>query len=421
MSKLELLAPAGDFEKLKVAFNYGADAVYVGLKDLSLRANAKNFNYEELKEAIDYTHRINKKIYVALNIYFTPEEANKIIESLNILNELKPDGIIISDLGLLYLVRKYSIKIPVHISTQANTTNQYATMLYKELGVSRIILARELSLSQIKEIKNSVDIELEAFVHGAMCISYSGRCILSAYMTTKNLGARENDDGITRSANKGDCSHSCRWEFILKEKNRKDQDFEIEEDERGTYVLSSKDLCMIRYIKELAEAGVTLLKIEGRMKSILYISSIVRAYRVAIDCYINNREPDFDFINKELNIVSHREFSTGFFFENPIKNANITHNLTYIREYRLGAMVIGNNKDKAILKIYNSISKDDIMEYISPVDKTYIIKNIDLFDKDGSPVNRVNHSQYVEAIIYDQNGKKIKTNEMDIIRILSNF
>lgn len=421
MKNLELLAPAGDFEKLQVAFNYGADAVYVGLKNLSLRANAKNFNYDQLKESIEYTHNINKRIYVALNIYFTPEECNSIIESLNILNELRPDGIIISDLGLLYLIKKYNIKIPIHISTQANTTNQYASMFYKDLGASRIILARELSLDQIKIIKNNVDIEIEAFVHGAMCVSYSGRCILSSYMTTRGLGARENDDGITRSANKGDCAHSCRWEFILREKSRINENFEIEEDERGTYLLSSKDLCMIEYIKELVEAGITSFKIEGRMKSILYISSIVRAYRIAIDSYLNNKELNYDFINKELNIVSHREFSTGFFFTSPMKEANITLNTTYIREYRLGAMVTGKNNGKAILKVYNSIKDDDIIEYISPVDKTYIVSKIEFFDREGNRLEGVNHSQYVEAIIYDENNRVIQSQKFDIIRIKKSF
>ncbi len=421
MKNIELLAPAGDFEKLQVAFNYGADAIYVGLKNFSLRAKAKNFDFEQLKEAINYTHSINKKIYVAFNIYFTPDEAEKIIDALNILKDLKPDGIIISDLGMLYLIKKYGINIPIHISTQANTTNHYACMLYKELGASRIIVARELSLEHIKIIKKNVDLELEVFVHGAMCISYSGRCILSSYMTTKGLGARETDDGITRSANKGDCAHSCRWEFILKEKNRPDQNYEIEEDERGTYLFSSKDLCMIQYIDRLIDAGITSFKIEGRMKSILYISSIVRSYRLAIDSYFNKKKLDYDFINKELNIVSHREFSTGFFFNSPMKNANITLNTTYFREYRLGAMVIDQKNEKAILKIYNSLTQNDIMEYISPIDKTYLIKKIDFFDKDGNVLEKVNHSQYVEAIIYDQNNNIIKPKKFDIIRLQKEF
>jgi len=418
---VELLAPAGDFEKLQVAFNYGADAVYVGLKDLSLRANAKNFNFDQLKEVIEYTHSINKKIYVALNIYFTPKQEEKIIEAIKILKKLKPDGIIISDLGLLYLIKNNNINIPIHISTQANTTNQYACMLYKELGVSRIIVARELSLDDIKLIKRNVQLELEAFVHGAMCISYSGRCILSSFMTTKGLGAREIDNGITRSANQGDCSHSCRWEFILKEKNRPNQNYEIEEDENGTYILSSKDLCMIEHLDKLIDAGINSFKIEGRMKSILYISSIVRAYRFAIDSYFNKKPLDYNFINKELNIVSHREFSTGFFLNFPMQNANISLNTTYIREYRLGAMVIGEKNGKAVLKIYNSLSFDDIMEYISPIDKTYFINKIDFFDKDGNYLEKVNHSQYVEAIIYDENLNIIQPQKFDIIRLQKKF
>lgn len=420
-NKIELLSPAGDFEKLQVAFNYGADAVYVGLKDLSLRANTKNFDFYELKKAIDYTHTINKKIYVAVNIYFTPEEDKKIIEALNFLKEVKPDGIIISDLGIIYLMKKYCINIPIHISTQANTTNEYACMLYKELGAKRIILARELSLNQIKIIKNSTNLEFEVFVHGAMCISYSGRCILSSYMTNKGLGARENDDRTMRSANKGDCAHSCRWEFILKEKNRKDQNYEIEEDENGTYILSSKDLCMIEHIDKLVNAGITNFKIEGRMKSILYISSITRAYRHAIDAYLNKENLDYNFINKELNIVSHREFCTGFFFDSPKQNANVVINNRYLREYRLGAMVIEKNGGRAILKVYNSLFKDDHIEYISGFNKTYYIKKIKFFDKDGNILEKANHSQYVEAIIYDENDNIIYPKIFDILRLEEKF
>ena len=331
MNKPELLAPAGDFEKLKVAFHFGADAVYVGMKSFSLRANTKNFTEEELKIAIDYTHKLNKKIYIALNIYFTPFQADDIIKSLKLIEKIKPDGIILSDMGCLYLAKKYADSIPIHISTQANTTNQYSTQFYQELGVKRVIVARELSLKEIKNISQNTDVELEAFVHGAMCISYSGRCLLSSYMTTKDLGRRENDNTTeTRSANKGDCVHPCRWEFVLKEKTRGEQNYLIEEDENGSYILSSKDICMIYHISDLIDAGISSFKIEGRMKSILYISSIVRSYRRAIDSYFDNSLIfDRDEIEKELNIVSHRDFSTGFFYNSPKMIAFLTESIDY--------------------------------------------------------------------------------------------
>ena len=288
---LELLAPAGNFEKLKVAFHYGADAVYAGLDKLSLRANADNFTREELIEAVKYTHDIGKKIYIALNIYFMPEHKERIIDALTFLAKIKPDGMIISDMGVFYLAKKYAPEIPIHISTQANCTNQYAATMYSSIGANRVVLAREVDIEGIKEIRKELpSLELEAFIHGAMCIAYSGRCLLSSYMTTKGLGTQKEDG--TRSANQGDCAHSCRWEFFLKEKTRENDTFDVSADENGTYILSSKDICMIEHVKDLIEAGVSSFKIEGRMKSILYISSIVRAYRYVIDCILAGKPLD---------------------------------------------------------------------------------------------------------------------------------
>ncbi|MCK4798561.1 MAG: U32 family peptidase, partial [Spirochaetes bacterium] len=355
LNKPELIAPAGDLEKLKVAFHFGADAVYAGLTNFSLRMKTKNFNESEIKEAIEYTHNKRKKIYIPLNIYFTPDQIDGLINYIKLLHGLKPDGIIISDMGALSLVKQYAPNIPIHISTQANTTNQFAAKLLKTLGANRIILARELSLMDISQIKD-IDITLEAFVHGAMCIAYSGRCLLSAYMTHPQLGKRKDiETSEIRSANKGNCAHSCRWEYILKEKTRGEQEYIITQDLNGTYVFSSKDICMINHIHELVKAGIQSLKIEGRMKSILYISSIVRAYRQAIDHWADpSVSYDKDVIDKELNIVSHREFCTGFFFEKPMQNANTTKGGVYKRKIRLAALVIGIKKERAILKVYNT-------------------------------------------------------------------
>jgi U32 family peptidase len=424
MDKPELLAPAGDFDKLKVAFHFGADAVYAGMKEFSLRANTKNFDDGELEKAIEYTHKLGKKIYLALNIYFTPEQTEGFIEKLKIIDRLKPDGLIISDLGALNLAKKFAPDIPIHISTQANTTNSYAAEMYKNFGASRIILARELSLKDISLIKAEISgLELEAFIHGAMCVAYSGRCLLSAYMTNQGLGTRKNDnfDGF-RSANQGDCSHSCRWEYILKEKNRPDQNYEITEDEEGTYILSSKDICMIDHVGDMVKAGISSFKIEGRMKSILYISSIVRAYRQAIDNYFDDKVIyDRKEIDKELNVVSHREFSTGFFYKKPLEDANLTKNPVYRREMRLAGLVEGIKNGRLILKIYNAVRIEDRLEYIGRNMKTVSIGMIKFYDENSFAIPRVVPQKYCEAELFDIEGKQIPAEVFDILRMESDF
>jgi len=418
---VELLSPAGNLEKLKVAIHYGADAIYIGLKNFSLRANATNFDEDELKEAIQYLHEREKKIYVAINVYFTPDQTTSIIEKLKLLRNLKVDGIIISDIGLIKLAKEYAPSINIHVSTQANTTNEQAVMFYRDLGVKRVILSRELSLEHIKMIKSLVpDIELEVFVHGAMCIAYSGRCLLSSYMTKSGLTSSNihNLNDKVRSANKGDCSHSCRWEYFLIEKSRPNDHFIIDEDNNGSYILSSKDLAMIDYLDELIEAGIDSFKIEGRMKSILYISSIIRSYRNKIDHYYDkNILYDREFIEKELSVVSHREFCTGFFYDSPQNNPNvITTEVSYQREMRLGAMVEDIKEGRAVLKIFNKLSKDNKLEYIS-LNTTKKIYEIHFFDNIGNTLDIVNNGQYVEAIFLDENKNSIIPQKFDIIRI----
>ena len=423
---VELLSPAGNLEKLKVAIHYGADAIYVGLKDFSLRANATNFDEDELKEAIQYTHERDKKIYVAINVYFTPNQTAGIIEKLKFLEKLRVDGIIISDLGVIKLAKEYAPSINIHISTQANTTNEHAVMFYRDIGIKRVILSRELSLENIKIIKSLVpDVELEVFVHGAMCIAYSGRCLLSSYMTKNGLTSPKTYDlnnKTTRSANKGDCSHSCRWEYFLIEKSRPNDNFIIDEDINGSYILSSKDLAMIDYLDELIEAGINSFKIEGRMKSILYISSIIRSYRNKIDHYYDKSiQYNRKFIEKELSVVSHREFCTGFFYDSPKNNSNvITTETSYQREMRLGAMVENKIEDRVILKIFNRLSKNDKLEYIS-LNFTKSISKIYFFDNVGNTLDNVNNGQYVEAIFFDENNDKIIPQKFDIIRIETIF
>ena len=302
---MELLAPAGNFEKLKYAVWFGADAVYCAYQSFSLRAAGGNFNQEQLHQALAFCKSHGKKLYLAVNIYPEEEELSALPAFLEWVEELKPDGMIIADLGVLRLAKRYAPSIPIHISTQANVTNYEAAMAYHELGASRLVLARETTLEQIRAIGKKIppSLELECFVHGAMCISYSGRCLLSAAMTG-------------RSANRGACAHPCRWSYALMEEQRPGEYFPIEEDARGTYVMNSKDLCLMPYLKELEEAGVKSLKIEGRMKSFYYAACTARAYRLALDALAEGKPFDPAWV-EELKAVSHRDYTTGFFLGKP--------------------------------------------------------------------------------------------------------
>jgi len=302
--KYELLAPAGNFEKLQIALHYGADAVYMGIPELSLRGKMKDMNLDVLKESIDYVKKQNKKIYVTMNIFPHNKDLPLIVENLNILEEWKPHAIIFSDPAVLRLAKKYAPSIPLHISTQANVTNVEAAKFWVELGVERIILAREVSIDEIKQFREELDCELEAFVHGSLCIAYSGKCYMSAYMAN-------------RSANKGECTNSCRWKYTvyyLKEETRDGQFFPVYEDDRGTYVMSSKDLCMIEHLPLLVEAGVNSFKIEGRMKGINYLAGVVKTYREAIDSIEKQNFILQEKWLKELNMFSNRGYTTGMYF-----------------------------------------------------------------------------------------------------------
>jgi len=303
---VELLAPAGDLEKLKIAILYGADAVYLGGRHFGLRAGAGNFSLDELAEGVAFAHANGAKVYVTVNIFAHNQDLELLPDYLASLVENDVDGVIVSDVGVLDLIRTRFPQLLVHLSTQANTTNWAAARFWSQLGVSRIILARELSLSEIKEIGSKVEAELEIFVHGAMCMAYSGRCLLSNYLTG-------------RDANRGDCAQSCRWKYTLMEEKRPGEYFPVEEDERGTYILSSSDLCLIEYIPELVEAGINSFKIEGRMKSANYVASVVKTYRAALDAYQSDTH-NYRFNPvwlEELNKVSNRSYTTGFLFGRP--------------------------------------------------------------------------------------------------------
>lgn len=327
--KPELVAPAGDIEKLKTAIEYGADAVYVGGEGFNLRMGATNLTTEEIKEATSWVHDRGKKIYVALNIFARNYHVSGIRSYLKKLAEIPIDAVIVSDPGIFLTVREIAPHIPIHLSTQANTTNAKSVEFWHQQGMKRAVLARELTLGEIKEITNNSPIQTEVFVHGAMCMSYSGRCLLSSFMAN-------------RHANLGDCSNSCRWQYILKEEKRPEETYPIVEDESGTFILSSKDLCMIQHIPELVHAGVTAWKIEGRMKSPYYVAAVTRVYREALDRYFADPVRyvyDQRWLS-ELEKVSHREYGTGFFFGNQGYNSQTTHpGNSYIKEYDYLGMI----------------------------------------------------------------------------------
>jgi putative protease len=337
---LELLSPAGDFEKLKYALAYGADAVYAGLDDFGLRAASKNFSLETLQKASEYTHSMDKQLYVTLNAYLYNNDFYKINEILKELNKIKIDAVIISDPGLLHIINKMKHDFEVHLSTQANCTNKFAAKFWEENGVDRIILAREVRLKDIKEIKESVDIKIEAFVHGAMCMAYSGRCILSAYING-------------RSANRGLCTQPCRWEYELYEKTHNDY-FPISQDKRGTYILSSKDMNMIEYLNDLEKAGIDSIKIEGRTKSIYYVATVTRSYKMAIDGL------KYD---NELEKIDHRKYFTGFYFDNvqPQDFDKKTH-----RGMKFCGEFLYNEGDYGIFIAKNYFTDEFKLEVISP-------------------------------------------------------
>ncbi len=357
MKKPELLAPAGSFNTLKYALAYGADAVYVGGEEFSLRTASKNFSRAELEQAVRYTHNLGKKIYVAVNIFCHNDDIADLEEYAKYLELIKVDGVIISDIGALSAVKVAAPKLPIHISTQANTTNASAVKAWQTLGAVRVVPARELSLDEIKKVKSETDCEIECFIHGAMCISYSGRCLMSNYFTG-------------RGANQGACAHPCRWEYTITEKTRPDEQMPVVETERGTFIFNSKDLCMIEHIPELIDAGIDSFKIEGRVKNELYVATVVSAYRSAIDSYMQN--PDSyktdESVLKELAKVSHRGYTTGFYFGKPDADAHNFESSEYIREYGIVGVVKEYDASTGIATIEqrNRFFAGDELEVIVP-------------------------------------------------------
>ena len=400
MKKLELLAPAGDFERLVTAIHFGANAVYFAGKKFGLRAFASNFDEDEIIKAVNYAHERNVKIYVTVNILAHNDDFNGLLDYLKFLDNAKVDGVIVSDLGIASLVKEHT-NLELHVSTQANITNIYSAKEWVKLGAKRLVLARELSLKEIKEIKEAIgeDIDIECFGHGAMCISYSGRCLLSNYLTG-------------RDSNRGECAQPCRWNYALGIKNNIDEIdyYPILEDSKGTYILNSKDLCMINHIKELVEAGVTSLKIEGRMKTNYYVATVTNAYRRAIDNYYNGVEPNFDYLG-ELRKTSNRDFTTGFYFGDEHKENLETSKQSETHKYI--AVVLESTDDGYILVEHrNKFVLGDELEILSSnehFNKTFKVEEI--LNLDHSPVTEVKKIKEHVYIKYPY-----KLNKYDILR-----
>lgn len=393
MKKPELLAPAGDLEKLMMAVRYGADAVYIGGRKFGLRAAAGNFEPAQMAEGIAYAHKFGAKVYVTVNIFAHNRHLEEMPDYLRELEQMGVDAVLISDPGVFLIARQAAPDLPLHISTQANTTNWAAVDFWKNHGAQRVVLARELSLQEIREIKDKVDIELETFVHGAMCMSYSGRCLISSYLTG-------------RSANLGECAQPCRWKYALVEETRPGQYFPIEEDEEGSYVFNSMDLCMIEHIPAMLEAGIESLKIEGRMKSVHYVATVVGAYRKAIDSYLAD-PAGYSFDPAwltEIHKASHREFTTGFFFGSDGFKRENTETSGYRRDFDFVGVVKNYlpYQGLAVIEQRNKFSVGDVLEITGPATPLFTQRVTGMIDEQGKPVEAAPHPQQLVTIPLDR-------------------
>jgi len=387
----ELLAPAGDLEKLKVAVLYGADAVYLGGRHFGLRAGAGNFSEEEIAEGVRFAHEKGVRVYVTVNIFARNSDLALLPDYLDSIQKSGVDGVIVSDPGVIDLVKNLYPGLPIHLSTQANTTNWASVRYWEKQGVSRIILARELSLGEIKEIRQRVGVELEIFVHGAMCIAYSGRCLLSSYLAG-------------RSANRGDCAQSCRWRYALVEEKRPGEYLPFEEDERGAYILSSRDLCLIEHIPELVEAGIDSFKIEGRMKSVHYVAGIVKVYREALDAFFAGRLDSSDpYWLEEISKLSHRGYTTGFLFGNPGVAGQRYSNKIYRRRYSFVGLVRGYDAKNglAVVEQRNHFAVGDEVEILAPSGRPLKHRIKAIYDEEGNTLEAAPHPRQIVRIPVD--------------------
>lgn len=382
MRKLEVLAPAGDEERFNSAINYGADAVYLGRKQFGMRSSPLNFDFEQLVKAVEKAHSKNVKVYLTCNTLPRNNEIPQFEQFVREAVTAKADALIVADIGLLALIKKYAPDMEIHISTQTGVVNYVTARELYNMGAKRIVLARELSLDEISEIraKTSPDMEIETFVHGAMCVSFSGRCLLSQYL-------------VNRDANRGECAQPCRWGYHLVEEKRPNQFFPIFEDEKGTYILNAKDMCMIEHIDKLAQAGVDSLKIEGRAKSAYYVTVVTNAYRMAVDEYYKN--PDNfvlpDWIRNEVYKVSHRKYCNGFFFGTP-DDSQYYENSGYIRNYDVVAVVEKCENGIVYCTQRNKFFAGDNVELLSPSKKPVVLTLDTLYDEKGNEIQTANHA-----------------------------
>ena len=407
MRKPELLIPASSLEVLKTAVIFGADAVYIGGDAFGLRAKAKNFSPEEMKEGIEFAHAHGVKVHVTVNILAHNYDLDGVDKYLHELKELKPDALIIADPGIFMKARKICPEIDIHVSTQANNTNYETYNFWHDLGAKRVVAARELSLREIKEITSRIpeDLEMECFIHGAMCISYSGRCLLSNYFTG-------------RDANKGACTHPCRWKYSVVEEKRPGEYLPVYENERGTYIFNSKDLCMIEHIPEMVDARIDSCKIEGRMKTALYVATVARTYRKAIDDFFESEEKyreNMPWYLDQISKCTYRQFTTGFYFGKPSDEAQIYDNNTYVNEYiYLGIVSEIDDRGYAKFEQRNKFSVGDDIEIMKPDGTDVNVKVEAMFAEDGTPLESCPHSKQTLFVNLSETPEKY-----DILRVKS--
>ena len=407
MRETELLIPAGSLDVLKTAVVYGADAVYIGGEAFGLRAKAKNFSNEEIREGIEFAHGRGVKVYVTANILAHNEDLVGVEEYFEELREIGPDAVIISDPGVFRIAKRVMPGMEIHISTQANNTNYGTYLFWYELGAKRVVTARELSLEEIRGIRERIpeDMEIESFIHGAMCISYSGRCLLSNYFTG-------------RDANQGACTHPCRWKYSIVEETRPGEVMPVFENERGTYIFNSKDLCMIEHVPEMIEAGIDSFKIEGRMKTALYVATVARTYRKAIDDYLEDPEKyeaNMSWYLDQIKDCTYRQFTTGFYFGKPDETSQIYDNNTYIKEYTyLG--IIGGEKDGLYrIEQRNKFSVGETIEIMKPDGRNVEVTVGKILDEEGKEMESAPHPRQI--LYVDLAGK---AERYDILRRAEN-
>lgn len=402
-SRPELLIPANNLEVLKIAVIYGADAVYIGGEAFGLRAKAKNFSLEEMKEGIEFAHAHDVKVYVTANILAHNNDLPQVREYFRELKDVKPDALIIADPAIFTIAKEELPDMELHISTQANNTNYGTYNFWHKLGAKRVVSARELSLREIKEVRNNIpeDLEIETFIHGAMCISYSGRCLLSNFMAG-------------RDANRGACTHPCRWKYAVVEESRPGEYMPVYENERGTYIFNSKDLCMIEYIPELMESGIDSFKIEGRMKTALYVATVARTYRMAINDYrkdINLYKERIPFYKQEIAKCTYRQYTTGFFFGKPDENTQIYESNTYCKEYTYLGTITDCKNGMYKIEQKNKFLVGDEVEIMKPDGRNIITKVLNITDEEGNSMESAPHPK---QILYVDFGMEL--DRYDIIR-----